>query len=57
MYLVKPEGGSAAIVFPRLSTVTMLGLFGGMVSVGIYPGPLLDAAEAATHVLGPFVSR
>jgi len=57
MYLVKPEGGSAAIVFPRLSTVTMLGLFGGMVSVGIYPGPILDAAEAATHVLGPFVSR
>ena len=57
MYLVKPEGGSAAIVFPRLSTVTMLGLFGGMVFVGIYPGPILDAAEAATHVLGPFVSR
>ncbi len=56
MYLVEPEGDSTTIVFSRLSTLTMLGLFGGMVFVGVYPQPILNAAEAATKVLGPFIS-
>lgn len=56
MYLGEPEDGDSPIAFPRMSMATLLVLFGGTVLVGIYPGPLFDAAEAATRVLGPFIS-
>ena len=56
MYLGEPAGGDKPIRFPRLSIATLLALFAGTVLVGVYPGPLFDAAEAATRVLGPFVS-
>ncbi len=40
---------------PLLTTGTLWALFAGTVAVGIYPGPLVDAIDAATNALGPFL--
>ena len=54
MYVGQAQGG--ALRLPRLSRATLLALFAGMVFVGVYPGPILDAVDAGVRVLAPFVS-
>jgi NADH-quinone oxidoreductase subunit N len=57
MYVDKPEAGSALAGRLRLSPVSASlawVLLAGTIGVGIYPGPVADAIDAATDVLGPF---
>ena len=52
MYMDEPEDGSPLPV-PLLTKGALWLLFAGTVAVGVYPGPWVDAIDAATVALGP----
>ena len=54
MYITETEP-QPKLALPLLTTGTLGALFAGTIAVGIYPGPLVDAIDAATNALGPFV--
>ena len=54
MYVTESDH-TAKLPVPRLTTATASVLFLGMILVGVYPGPLLDAISASTRVLAPFL--
>jgi NADH-quinone oxidoreductase subunit N len=54
MYISEP-GESSRVPVPLLGMAVLWLLFAGMVAVGVYPGPLVDAVDAATDVLTPFI--
>jgi NADH-quinone oxidoreductase subunit N len=45
---------SSKLVLPALTWATLWALFAGTIAVGVYPGPWVDAIDAATRALGPF---
>jgi NADH-quinone oxidoreductase subunit N len=51
---VSPSPVATRMRVPLLTTATLWVLFAGTVGVGVYPGPLVKAIDAATNVLGPF---
>lgn len=55
MYIGEVSEDDVKLVFPRTGMITLLLLFLGTILVGIYPGPIINAAESATSVLGPFI--
>jgi len=54
MYIGEP-GESGRVPVPLLGMTVLWLLFAGTVAVGVYPGPLVDAVDAATDVLTPFI--
>jgi NADH-quinone oxidoreductase subunit N len=54
MYINEPSDNSPLTV-PVLTKATLWLLFAGTVAVGVYPGPWVDAIDAASTALGPLV--
>ena len=54
MYISEP-GESGRVPVPLLGMAVLWLLFAGTVAVGVYPGPLVDAVDAATDVLTPLI--
>ena len=54
MYINEP-GETAVLHVPALTYGTLWLLFAGTIAVGIYPGPWVDAIDAATNALTPFM--
>ena len=55
MYVEKPDS-EESVSLSVLASVPIWLLFLGMILIGIYPQPLMDVANSATMVLGPFTS-
>tara|TARA_B100000029_G_scaffold9351_2_gene9970 strand:- start:47 stop:1516 length:1470 start_codon:yes stop_codon:yes gene_type:complete len=55
MYVEKPDS-EESVSLSVLASVPIWLLFLGMILIGIYPQPLMDVANSATMVLGPFAS-
>ena len=55
MYITEPAAEPVRIRLPVASAGALWALFAGTIAVGIYPGPLVDAIDAATNALAPFL--
>ena len=55
MYIGEVDSEVSKLSFHKSSLFTLLILFLGIIVVGIYPGPIINAAESATSALGPFI--
>ena len=55
MYLVEPAETPQPIRLSPASAGVLWALFAGTIAIGVYPRPLVNAIDAATDVLGPFL--
>ncbi len=54
MYITEPAVAPERIRLPVVSAGALWALLAGTIAVGVYPGPLADAVDAATDVLRAF---
>ena len=55
MYITEPAAEPERIRLPAASAGALWALLAGTIAVGVYPGPVADAVDAATNALQPFV--
>ena len=54
MYITEPAVAPERIRLPVASAGVLWALLAGTIAVGVYPGPLADAVDAATNALRSF---
>ena len=55
MYITEPAAAPERIRLPAASAGALWALLAGTIAIGVYPGPVAAAVDAATDALGPFV--
>ena len=55
MYITEPAAAPGRIRLPAASAGALWALLAGTIAIGVYPGPVAAAVDAATDALGPFV--
>ena len=55
MYITEPAAAPERIRLPAASAGALWALLAGTIAIGVYPGPVAAAVDAATDALSPFV--